>query len=165
MDNKPHERDLRSHFAAILGYEIEDIEDATSTLSYRTGVWSKELETGHVTSLEKSANGNTRTVCGESYLFSVGGQKRTGANGKADFLLSEYHCDTLQITPQLPIIFVATAVSELAVFVTTYNLLITPEGSFTDFRIRIYTWEPGGTPAKGITVNWLCQFPFTFNLL
>ena len=167
MEQKPQKRDLRNHFEAILGHEIADIEAGLIGLGYRTGLWSQELETGHVTSKDIHTNGNSRTVCGESLLFSVGGQTTTDNSGKADFLLSEYHCGSLGfgfgMTPQLPIIFVASAQSPdpVPVFVTTYAFGIVSNGAIEDFRVHIYTWEPNGAPAKGKSVNWLCQFPFT----
>ena len=40
MNKKPQEQDLKKHFAAILGIEVADIDDATSTLIYRTGLWN-----------------------------------------------------------------------------------------------------------------------------
>lgn len=155
MKQEPQKRDLRSHFEAILGHEIRYFEGATT--SYRKGLWHGV--DGHITSQTKDIEGDSRIVCGGSSLYTIGGQTTTRDDGKADFLLSEYYCPGPEVFPQLPLILVATAVSEQPVFVTTYNLLIEGDDGRMDFRIQLYAWEPGGAPAKGIFVSWLCQFP------
>jgi hypothetical protein len=155
MEQELQKKDLRSHFEAILGHEIRDFEGATTR--YRKGVWHGV--DGQVTSQTLDMQGDSRIVCGEAFLIAVGGQATTRDDGKVDFLLSEFYCASVTARSQLPIILVATAVSEQPVFVTTYNRLIERDDRIMDFRIQIYAWEPGGAPAKGIFVNWLCQFP------
>jgi hypothetical protein len=163
MEPNLQKRDLRAHFEAILGRDLAGIGDGEIGLSFRVGLWSQELENGHVTSQEIDISGNARVSCGVLTLSSVAGQSTTGEDGKADFLLSEFTCEMPNIVPQLPIIFVATPYSQKPVFVTVNHALVVRDDSPQDFRIQLYTWEAGGAPAKKISVDWFCQFPFFFN--
>ena len=160
MEQKQQKRDLRNHFEAILGRELAEIGDGEIGLRFRVGLWSQELENGHVTSQEIGTSGETRLSCGALTLFSVAGQLTTKDNGKADFLLSEFTCEMPNIVPQLPIFFVATPHSQQPVFVTVNHTLVVLDDSPRDFRIQLYTWEAGGAPAKKISVDWFCQFPY-----
>jgi len=60
----------------------------------------------------------------------------------------------VSLHPTSPIILVATAQSQEPIFVTTRTLEVPGV-----VRIVIYMWEPGGAPAKGKLVKWICLFP------
>ena len=160
MEAKMKKRDLRAHFEAILGHDLAEIGDGEIGLRYRVGLWSQELETGNVSTREIGTSGDSRLSCGKLSLFSAAAQTTTGEDGKADFMLSEYICPPLGMVHQLPLIFVATPHEQQPVFVTVNHLLVVPDDAPRDFRIQLYTWEAGGAPAKKISVDWYCQFPF-----
>lgn len=164
MEQKPQRRDLRSHFEAILGHEIGEIEDSVFELRERRAVWSEEFDNGHVTSREINTTGDSTKACASFAILSVGGLTTTDGEGKAEFLLSEYWCPPqlpVAILFTFPIIFVATAQSTAPVFVTTRTSEIFVNEAVADIRVKIFTWEPGGAPAKDKLVKWFCRLPFT----
>jgi hypothetical protein len=165
MDKKPQERDLRRHFEAILGHELEDIFEGEIALRERIAVWSEKYDNGHITSREIGTTGQSTKACGNAGVFFIGGQTVTGSDGKVEFLLSDYHCFFARETGSsniatFPIIFVATPQSREPVFVTTRTTAVFKGGSFTDVKIEIYTWDHSGAPAKTKSVDWFCQLPF-----
>jgi len=165
MNTKPQQRDLREHFEAILGPELKDLSDGEFVLRASTALWSQDTN-GHITSREIGTSGDSTKVCVDSRILSVGGLTFTGLDGKAEFLLSDYHCapndSPGNIALNFPIILVATVQSQDPVFVTTRTseVYVTGTSTITDVRIEIYTWESGGVPAKGQLVKWICQCPF-----
>lgn len=171
MDDKPQRRDLRKHFEAILGYEIGEIEDRVFALRSRTAIWSKELDSAHLTSREFGTTGDSTKACFKLPVLSISGLTLTGSDGKAEFLLSEYYClpavgaGEPPESPTSPIIFVATAQSRDPVFVTTLVSEVSAPGVTTDVRVEIFTWKPNGSPAGSKLVKWFCQFPFNFGTI
>jgi hypothetical protein len=164
--------DLKRHFEAILGREFVDLSDGEILLKDFTGLSSME-ESDQVrsfysqTSRDIGTTGDSTKTCAPAKLISVGGLTATDTDGKAEFLLSEHHCFN-QIAVKHPIIFVATAQSQDPVFVTTRTFEVATIENLkipTDVRIEIYTWEPGGAPAKNKLVKWFCQFPGEIILL
>src|SRR5688500_17359760 len=110
MDKKkPPDRDLRRHFEAILGYEIEGLEVSVNALGDKIAVWSEESGQTHVTSREIGTTGDSTKACGDFRVLFVGGQTVTGGDGKAQFVLSDYHCLPIErplvTIPDFPIIF------------------------------------------------------------
>jgi hypothetical protein len=169
MAEVPLQPDLREHFAAILGRKVADISHGEVQLRERTAVWS--LAPGAVTEREIGTTGNSTKGCGGSLVFSIGGITATGIGGSAEFLLSEFYCPQFEeilphiFTLDFPIIFVATVQSSNPGFVTTRTSEITDtNGDITDWRIEIFTWEPGGSPSAGL-VKWFCQIPLLATIL
>lgn len=148
--------DLRKYFEAILGREFVDLSDGEVLLRESTGLFSDDR--GQEISREINSTGDSTKACGERRLLSVGGNTVTGTDGKAEFFLSDFHCNS--IVPKNPIILVATAQSQDPVFVTTRAFLIKREDGVKDVRIEIYTWEPTGTPAQFKLVKWFCRLPY-----
>jgi hypothetical protein len=158
MAQKTQQPDLKKHFEAILGREIVDLsEGEIIVLRELVGLYSTDQ--GEFSSREIGTTGFSTKACGQAGLFSIGGITITGVDGKAEFLLSDYHCHhnpgaSEAIPPAPPVIFVATAQSDKPVFVTTRTFIAN-----LDLRVEIYTWEPGGAPAGGQVVKWFCRFP------
>jgi hypothetical protein len=156
-----HKQNLKKHFEAILGRELADLSDGEILLRESTGLFS--YEEGQGTSREIGTEGDSTKACGKHLLLSIGGMTATGPNGKAEFFISDFHCfggRDNSIAPRHPIILVATAQSPEPVFVTTRTFIATKNDGFRDVKVELYTWEPGGNPARSKLVKWFCRFPF-----
>lgn len=155
-----NETDLRKHFEAIVGYELEgDLENDvalrdTVSVYYRT-------KTGYRTSREIGTTGTSTKGCGETGVLTIGGLVRTGADGTATRLLSDFHCESDEARRRelvdivRPFVFVVTPRSHAPVFATCRSSLVQTNG-FGDIRFEIATFNAGGDPAAGIAVAWHC---------
>jgi hypothetical protein len=147
MANK---RNLKEHFEAIRGQEI-DVETEDVALREYISLYSRA--DGWRTSREIGTTGESTKACGETVLFTVGGLTRTKANGKVEFLLSDFHCGTIRAGH--PIIFVASARQRSPAFVTTFAQL----AAGGDVKLEILAWDANGAPAANVGVSWFCQVP------
>jgi hypothetical protein len=151
------ERDVTEHFEGILGREVAVEEADVILLRVFTG--SSWLEdNGRVTSRDAGTTGGTTKRCtASSLLFTVDGLAATRADGRRDFLLSDFHCRT-NITVRQPIIALATVQRREPVFVTMRATAVPGD---RDVRLELFTWDPNGSPAGNVLVHWRCRFPFT----
>lgn len=146
----PDKRDLKKHFEAILGHPVVGGFGDVITLRETVGLYSTEA--GHVTSREIVFNGGSRKSCSPAPILSIGGLSFVGADGKAELLLSDFHCERFGY--RHPVIVVATPQTASPVFVTAVPSIV---NSGNDVKIQLHTWAAGGAPAPNVLVTWLCR--------
>ena len=91
--------------------------------------------------------------CTDSRVFDVSGFAQTQASGQVVFKLSTFLCPAQEIY-SLPINVLVTPISQKPVFATVMHKLI---NSDTDVEITVFSWDPNGAPAPGVTFNWRCR--------
>jgi hypothetical protein len=152
-------RDLKKHFEAIVGREIALEEAGYVTL--RDFVASYTKHKGSYTSREIGTSGNSTKGCGIADLLDVSGLARTGQDGAAEFLLSDFVCQVCRRNDALrfefPVNLVATPRSRSAVFLTT---LASPTADRSDVKIRATSWNADGSPASNTAFDWRCRVPY-----
>jgi hypothetical protein len=99
-------------------------------------------------------------ACSKTRLFDVAGNAFTGADGKRVFLLSDFLCET-ENTYLEPVNLIATPRSENPCYTTTTWKLVpdVAHGNpnlFIDVEITVFTWNPDGSPAPNVSVDWRC---------
>jgi hypothetical protein len=153
-----NQRDLKQHFEAILGEGIEGAGDDVTVRSQVATYTAKEK--GFVTSRDIGTTGDETKHCGEAILLDVGGIARTGADGTAEFMLSQFYCDrdVHLIRFEYPTNIVATSLSQAPAFVTAEANLAGDRHN--DVRVRVATWDARGRPAPNTTVHWRCRVPY-----
>jgi hypothetical protein len=113
---------------------------------------------GKVTNRSSAGKG-----CPNKTILDVAGWSVTGANGRVDFRLNNFHCvESNFLRYQGPIHLVATPRSgSIPCWVTVETELVAPGGrNDDDIIIRLFSWKPGGNPLGGIRVQWRCMVPF-----
>jgi hypothetical protein len=97
--------------------------------------------------------------CSQMRLLDVAGNSTTGANGQRVFLLTDFLCTT-QNSFAAPVNLVATPRSSSPCYTTT-SLTLVPDptlpNTFKDVQITVFTWNPAGAPAPGVSVDWRCR--------
>jgi hypothetical protein len=150
---KKKECDLKKHFEAILGAEIE--LDFPGEILLRESVATyTEVSDGRLTSREIGTTGNSTKACARARILDVSGRARTSDDGTAELMLSDFFCGSRDFTA--PAVFVATPRAQSPVFVTAQASLT---GDRKDVRIKIATWKVSGSPAPNLSFNWMCRVP------
>lgn len=152
------QRNLKKHFEAILGRELEAPEPGDVVL--RDRIASYTAAEGSITSREIGTTGDSTKACSAANLLDVSGVARTGEDGTAEFMLSDFFCEFLgknRPSFQFPVNFVATPRSLTPVFVTG---LARPTSGRKDVRIRVAAWAASGTPAPNTSLDWRCRVPY-----
>jgi hypothetical protein len=150
----PENPELRKHFEEILGRPVDLDLDGVIVVRERVGIYALNQE-GHVTSRDIGTTGDSSKACTPRWLLDVGGVARTGADGTARMLLSDFHCEKFGF--EHPIIFVATPQARKPVYVTSIQTLAPP--AQRDVRIVVFTWDPAGNPAPHVSFDWRCWVP------
>ena len=143
------QRDLKKHFEAIVGRELEGGFGDEVALRETIGLYSSEQ--GNATSREIGVTGSSAKGCGQALLLTVAGLSFVG-QGKAELHLSDYHC--ARVGFRHPVIVVATPRTPSPVFVTAVPTII--DGG-RDVEIVLHAWGPDGSPAPNVLVTWLCR--------
>ncbi|WHZ10721.1 MAG: hypothetical protein OJF60_001160 [Burkholderiaceae bacterium] len=96
--------------------------------------------------------------CNDATLLDVDGTSSTGPNGQRTFLLSEVLCWTSFVFAY-PANVVATPRGAAPFYLTTTYQTVGPQpGTLnTDLQITVYSWQPGGAAAPGVTFDWRCR--------
>lgn len=149
----PEASGVRKHFEAILGREVE--ADGEVTLRERVSVYVEEK--GRGASREIGTAGSSTKSCAARIALDVSGLARTGADGKAEFLLSDFHCHTDRIVFEYPTNLVATPRSRTPVFLTSVCSLTSDR---KDVKIVIMAWDQAGAPAPRTGFDWRCRVPY-----
>ncbi len=156
-----NETDLRKHFEAIVGYELNDDLVNDVALRDRVSVYYKTKD-GHMTSREIGTTGASTKGCAETGILTIGGLVRTGADGVAAHLLSDFHCASdigkqrQQVNIVRPFVFVVTPRTHAPIFATCRSSLVQTNG-LGDIKFEITTWNANGDPAAGVPVGWHCM--------
>lgn len=99
--------------------------------------------------------------CSQMRLLDVAGNSSTGDDGKRVFLLSDFLCSTNNAFAA-PVSLVATPRSASPCYATTTLTLVPNPAlptSFSDVQITVFAWNPNGSPAPGVSIDWRCRLP------
>ena len=99
--------------------------------------------------------------CSQMRLLDVAGNSSTGDDGKRVFLLSDFLCTTNNVFAA-PVSLVATPRSTSPVYATTTLTLVPNPAlptSFSDVQITVFAWNPNGSPAPSVSIDWRCRLP------
>ena len=99
--------------------------------------------------------------CQQMRLLDVAGNSSTGDDGKRVFLLSDFLCSTDNVFAA-PVNLVATPRSASPCSATTTLTLVPNPAlptSFSDVQITVFAWNPNGSPAPGVSIDWRCRLP------
>lgn len=145
--------DVKKALKAVLGPDLELDPDLEVAVSARVGTYTTPQ--GKTSSRHYYLR--SRPVCHDTNLLDVSGVSRTGADGKAEFLLSEFHC--LRTTPAFegPVNFLATPRSRSPVFLTVMRAFTADR---RDVKLTVRSWGPTGSPAPEICFDWRCRAPY-----
>jgi hypothetical protein len=91
--------------------------------------------------------------CHLSRALDVSGLTTTGTDGTITFRLRSFLCHTGEDFAQ-PINVVVTPISRTPCFATVRAVLV---DSADDVEIQLWSWNPDGSPAPRVTVNWRCR--------
>jgi hypothetical protein len=147
-------KELRRQLDELAGKQVDVSDD--NLIHFTFPIASSSVEDGSVTFERIIFPGKT---CSQMQLLDVAGDSTTGGNGQRAFRLSDFLCSTLN-SFAAPVTLVATPRATTPCYVTT-SLTLVPNpalpGTFTDVQITLFTWQPAGTPAPGISVDWRCR--------
>jgi hypothetical protein len=146
-----HQGELVKHFEAIVGRELIDLDEGVVILRDYTAHY--DLSDGFRTSRQIGTTGNSSKACSNIRLLDVGGIARTRADGKLEFLLSDFFCRDFGTT--VIVNFLATPLSEEPVFVTAKRQVTS-----NDVKITVHSWDVNGRPAPNIVFDWRCRVPY-----
>ena len=139
----------REHIEGILGESVGDEALALIQLFQDVAI---STETPSRTT-QRSILVARPNRCTDSRVIDVSGFAQTQANGQVVFKLSSFLCPANEIY-SLPINVLATPISQKPVFVTVMHTLI---NNGSDVEITVFSWDPNGAPAPGVTFNWRCR--------
>jgi len=166
MDIPDKAKDLKKHFAAILGRDFSI--DVSGGILVREPTGLSTTSDGKVTSRDFLVTiGGSGKRCGVAKgILDVSGIGFTGAAGKVEFLLSDFHCETgpIDLAPRVlidPPNFLCTPLSAVPVFLTASRIL-TSGGS--DVKLTVFSWDPTGAPAPNTSFDWRCRVAFVAGL-
>jgi hypothetical protein len=154
--------ELMQRFASALdeipGEELADAEVDEVEPRVVTRVAAYFIADGKVTN-RTSEDGKG---CPNKTILDVAGSSVTGANGKVEVRLNNFHCvESNFVRYQGPIHLVATPRSgSIPCWVTVETELVPGGLNDDDIIIRLFSWKPGGNPLGNIRVQWRCMVPF-----
>ena len=143
------QKEVKKHLEAILGKTLPIDFGGTISLREQVGVYS--VSNGSIVSRSIVFNGPPAKACGPTQLLDVSGSGFTGAQGKVEFRLSDFHCEPGAVLH--PVNFLCTPLSASPVFLTASRSI--SEG---DLRITVHSWDPTGAPAPNTSFDWRCRF-------
>ena len=129
-----------------------ELEAAVTAPRRFTALVSRE-EAQHVSRI-LGTTGTESKRCDPVRILTVAGVVFMDDEGKANFLLSDFHCSVLQIID--PVVFVATPNTFNRVFLTVVPI---PVDDGNDLRIRMAAFDSTGQPVPKIEVSWICRIP------
>lgn len=152
-DDAKKAAELRKQLEAIAGHEIDVSPAQILNLWYPVGAFS--TNDGSATWRSIIFPGKR---CNDVTLLDVDGTNSTGPNGQRTFLLSDVLCWT-SFTFAYPANVVATPRGASPFFVTTTYQTVGPAPGTgnMDLQITVYSWQPGGAAAPGVTFDWRCR--------
>lgn len=151
---KKKECDLKKHFEAILGAELE--LEFPGEVAVRERIAAYTEQEGEFTSREIGTTGKSTKVCAATGIQDVSGVAQSGKDGTAELMLSDFICVSSRLRFDYPATVVATPRSESPALVTARAA---PTSNRKDVRIRFETWNPDGSPAPRLYINWMCRVP------
>ena len=92
--------------------------------------------------------------CFPSEAIDLGGQAVTDGVGRLTWKLSNFVCKNDRASYQAPPAFVATAISNAPIFLTTRTVSIVG-----DLAIDVFSWDANGAPAPNVRFAWRCWVP------
>jgi hypothetical protein len=147
--SKKKECDPQKHLEAILGHGPV----GSVTVEEPIALYSTEEGKRRSDVYKVNPDGTIQQfkICPQASLLTVSGIALTHSDGTTELLLSDFHCEKIEVLD--PVIFVATAHTRFPVFVTAVPEVIS---GGSDVRIIVNAWKAGGDPAANIHVAWLC---------
>lgn len=98
--------------------------------------------------------------CERRWLLDVVGSGQTGADGSAQFLLTDFLCEGFEISEVgLPVGIVATPLANSPVWLTAGTTLIQLPNGNGNVEIRVFSWRPGGNPSPRTWFSWRLLVP------
>jgi hypothetical protein len=152
------ERDLQSHFTAMLGRDIA--RDGLDEVTLREAVASYSVSDGLITSREIGTTGASTRGCGRTSLVDISGVARSGQDGKVEFLLSDFFCPPhpgYEPVFQSPVNLIATPRSDTPAFLTVLRFMTSDR---RDVKITVFTWGANGSPLSNVSFDWRCRVPY-----
>lgn len=149
-------RDIKKHFEAILGRQLDIDLDGEVVIRSPVGVNTFEPD-GSITSRDIGTTGASTKACGSARVLDVSGTARIGSDGTAKFVLSDFHCVEGSVYHH-PVNFVATPQSHSPVYLTSVQTLTSNR---RDVTITVHAWDMNGTPAPNASFDWRCCVPFS----
>lgn len=154
-------QNIKKHFEAILGLAIEPEEEVQGDMALREYIGiGTSLEYGFSTSKDISIVGDHSKHCSWVYVLDVSGRASTDPDGNIEFLLSEFHClsfDLSRADLQNPVHIIATPLlGSDPVLLSTYGIVT----SDNDVKIKVRAWNLSGEPVKK-SFYWRCRVPYT----
>jgi hypothetical protein len=148
-------KELRRQLNELAGRQIDVSDD--NLIQFIFPIASSSVDdAGEVTFERIIFPGKT---CSQMELLDVAGNSTTGDDGQRVFRLSDFLCSTFN-SFAAPVNLVATPRASTPCYATT-TLTLVPNpaipNTFTDVQITMFTWNPPGTPAPGISVDWRCR--------
>jgi hypothetical protein len=152
-------KDLKEHFAAILGRDFST--DVSGGILLREPTGLSTTSDGKVVSRDVGTTGASSKRCsGAEGILDVSGIAITGAAGKVEFHLSDFHCEgPIGTSTRVfldPPNFLCTPLSTGPVFLTASRTLIVGG----DVKLTVFSWDPTGAPAPGTPFDWRCRVAF-----
>ncbi|MDE2058181.1 MAG: hypothetical protein KGL31_02385 [candidate division NC10 bacterium] len=161
MERKPKELEMKKHFEALVGHEV----DAATA---RAGTFNLFVPKGTYSSSDGLATWVNLLFpppfkyCINVKLRDVSGVSSTGSDGKTVFRLSEFVCDAAatggNVFVAAPVNVVATPLAQTPSFLTLdYSLIDPTVNGFKDLEIRAYAWGANGAAAPNVVFDWRCR--------
>ena len=149
--------DTKKQLEAIMGTKIAD--DALPLITLFQDVAISTNTPSRTTQRNLIANFPNR--CTDSRVLDVSGFAQTLNNGQIVFKLSNFLCPAGEIF-SLPINVLATPIASRPFYVTVLHTLI---NNNTDVEIKVFSWNPNGSPAPNVPFNWRCRVEFPHVIL
>ena len=146
--------ELRKQLEKVTGRELD--LSLERLINFLFPVASHDSSNGQVTFQHIFFPGKS---CSDRSLLDVAGNSSTAADGKRVLLLSDFICSTVN-SFTAPVNLLATPRATVPCYATTtLNLVPTPgvPGAFNDIQFTLFTWNPNGSPAPNISVDWRCR--------
>jgi hypothetical protein len=144
-------------------------------LRERVSVWMSHLEgkpEAYSTFREIGTTGNSSKSCGVTSLLDISGTFYTGANGTAEFLLTDFWCNEWfdfagRHAFEYPVIFIATPQTNAPIFLTSLQVLVAHQnvavpGPVNDIKLTVFSWDTNGNPTGNVVFDWRCSAPMSW---
>jgi len=144
-------------------------------LRERVAVWMFHFQDDgetFATVKDVGATGSSSKRCGRTSVLDIGGTVSTGADGTAEFLLSDFWCHEWfsfhgTLTFEYPVLFVATPQTNAPIFLTSLQAVVQPpptsDSVVNDIKVTVFSWETNGNPRGNVLFDWRCSVPLSWD--